>query len=209
MKKILFGVCAAMVLYSCSSDRDEPIVENPAATVQVKEVKNLKVHSAYSDGDAKNFTLYSLKENKQVDDKELATAKWDIGFNGTTIIVNSYTRNKDAKGAAALIEKAYEEVKEAPEDAQMKIDELVNGNYVLAIPTGSGKGWYNYDFSTHTITPIKAKTIVIKTAEGKYAKLKIASYYKDAPEQPTNPKDLGYYTFTYAYQTNGSKVFSK
>lgn len=62
------------------------------------------------------------------------------------------------------------------------------------------------------ISPIKTRTIVVKTTEGKFAKVKIESYYKDAPENPSMEVLMtgsGYYTFTYAYQTNGTKVFSK
>jgi len=73
----------------------------------------------------------------------------------------------------------------------------------LAIPTGSDNGWYNYDPSQLTIRPIPGKVIVLRTADNKFAKVEILSYYKDAPEVITEQialNDLRYYTFNYVYQ---------
>ncbi|WP_018675664.1 HmuY family protein [Riemerella columbina] len=209
MKKILFGaLVTTTMLFSCSKDRDEVIEDNPEASVEVKTAVNLKVPS-YGSGSTE-YVLYNLKKNEVVASDQKETTKWDIGFNGTTIIVNGGSaRNKEAKGAALVVNKAYEEVKEAPADSEMKRDDMVDGEVKLAITKGSGNGWYNYDISSHVIIPIKNRTIVIKTADGKYAKMKITSYYKDAPENPTMTTPSGYYHFTYAYQTNGSKTFSK
>jgi hypothetical protein len=55
------------------------------------------------------------------------------------------------------------------------------------------------------ITATAGKVIVLKTADGKYAKMEILSYYKDAPA-PVNPlRDIArYYTFQYVYQPDGS-----
>ena len=78
-------------------------------------------------------------------------------------------------------------------------DSASNG---LAIPTGSGNGWYNYNPTTHVISPIAGKVIIVKTNDGKYAKVEILSYYKDAPENPTQESEYRYYTFNYVYQPN-------
>jgi hypothetical protein len=74
-----------------------------------------------------------------------------------------------------------------------------------AIPRGSGNGWYNYDGATNTISPIAGRVVMIKTADGKYAKMEIISYYKDAPVAPTSATADRYYTFRYIYQPDGSK----
>ena len=71
-----------------------------------------------------------------------------------------------------------------------------------AIPTGSDNGWYNYDPQTYLITPIAGRTLVFKTHNGRYAKMEIQSYYKDAPESP-NPLQIKVkHTFNYTYQPN-------
>ena len=55
------------------------------------------------------------------------------------------------------------------------------------------------------ITPIPGRTLVIKTADGKYAKLEVLSYYKDAPASPTAADPSGYYKFRYSFQSDGTK----
>lgn len=51
------------------------------------------------------------------------------------------------------------------------------------------------------ISLIAGKIIVIKTNDGKYAKLEIVSYYKNITGSETP-----YYTFNYKYQPNGSRT---
>lgn len=65
-----------------------------------------------------------------------------------------------------------------------------------AIAGGSGAGWYNYNPQTHAVTPIPGRTLVVRTADGRYAKVRILSYYKDAPEDVEGAESR-YYTFEY------------
>ena len=204
MKKLLFGLITISSIISCSSDRDDNVpVVDPSATVAIHEVADL-------DANGDTFTLYNLRENKVVSTDKMDSDAWDIGFQKTKIIVNG-GKERAGKGAAAIADKLFEEVLEAPVDDAFKVD---NGdvNPDLAIPTGSGKGWYTYTGPpNHTIIPTAGKTIVIKTADSKhYAKIVIQSYYKGAPKDPgaMNP-DSGYYNFKYAIQKDGTKVFAK
>jgi hypothetical protein len=79
-----------------------------------------------------------------------------------------------------------------------------DGTNTYAIPTGSGNGWYNYNSTTNLITSIAGKVFVVKTHDGKYAKMEIISYYKDAPATPDATALSRYYTFRYVYQPNGT-----
>ncbi|MEY4541760.1 MAG: hypothetical protein RLZZ306_3517, partial [Bacteroidota bacterium] len=79
---------------------------------------------------------------------------------------------------------------------------------LLAIPTGSGKGWYNYDGATNIISPIAGKILLIKTGDGKYAKMEILSYYKGAPTKPDGNVGSRHYTFRFIYQPDGSLKFN-
>jgi uncharacterized protein YcfL len=61
MKKLLFTTAIGLLsLASCSSnDRgSEPVPVNPSATVKTQEVKDVNAT------DRANYTLYSLRENK-------------------------------------------------------------------------------------------------------------------------------------------------
>ena len=128
------------------------------------------------------------------------TDNWDIAFRGSTILVNGGEATAEDQpertgNAAVYITSGTLASVEEVTTALLKTDSSVDG---LAITTGSGNGWYNYDQSTHIITPIAGKVLVVKTNNGKYAKLEILSYYKDADTS----SDSQYYTFNYIYQPN-------
>jgi hypothetical protein len=161
---------------------------------------------------AKNkFTLFNFKTGQIVANTDSATAKWDIGFRSTTIIVNGGTSGPGTV-SAQIVSGTLDALTEAPVDGY-KTDNK-NGATAAdrnAIPTGSGNGWYNYAQATNIISPIAGKVIVVKTSEGRYAKMEILSYYKGAPASPS-PEPAGadkdrYYTFRYVYQPNDSRSF--
>ncbi|OPC06910.1 hypothetical protein BAS09_17870 [Elizabethkingia ursingii] len=206
MKKLLFTTAIGLLsLASCSSnDRgSEPAPVNPSATVKTQDVKDVNAT------DRANYTLYSLRENKVIATTEQDTDKWDIGFSGTKIIINGGKIRK-GKGAATIVKgSSFDGVKTAPEDTVFKTD---NGttNADFALEPLSDKGWYNY--ANTRITPIAGNIIVIKTGDGKYAKIQITSYYKGAPSTISDAaaaNDSAYYNFKFALQTDGSKTFSK
>ena len=58
-------------------------------------------------------------------------------------------------------------------------------------------GWYRYGFFSHVLTP-RPHVWAVRTAEGRYAKLEILSYYCPGP-QP------GCLTFRYVFQGDGSR----
>lgn len=114
------------------------------------------------------------------------------------------------QGGAIVLEVPFDEVAEAPTDDQLRVDgvdDCPNG-VKRAICPGSGNGWYNYDPSTHLIMPIPGRTIVVRTADGRFAKMRILSYYKGAPDPGAlNPEahPSRYYTFEYVFQPDGSR----
>jgi len=139
----------------------------------------------------KPYIYFSLSTGKAVSADEAKTTKWDLAFSKTTIAVNSGTSGP-GKGGAQVIEQPFEMIKEAPKDGYK-----TDGESGSAIPGGSGNSWYKYDMSVHAILPIVGRTILVKTAEGKFAKVEIISYYKGAPEDvPT--EESSYFTFRYA-----------
>lgn len=154
-------------------------------------------------GVTNKYTFFSFKTGSIILNADSASSKWDMGFNGTKIIINSGTSGPGA--AAALVKSAiFDEVITAPDDGYAQ-DNKNASQY--AIPRGSGNGWYNYNSTTNIITPIAGKVLVIKTADGKYAKMEILSYYKDSPVAPMSTSTDRYYTFRYIYQGDGTKTF--
>jgi hypothetical protein len=140
-----------------------------------------------------------------------ATTKWDIAFKTSTIKVNSGTSGPGT-AAAQIVSTGFDDLIEAPEASY-----ATDGASGFAIPTGSNSGWYTYTGAAasgpqHAILPIAGKTIVVKTANGKYAKIQILSYYKGNPNTTTADfADLakrplgGYYTIRYMIQADGSR----
>lgn len=175
-----------------------------AQSVKVDTVQDLPADPASNDpqsgrpmGSTNRFTFFSFKDGKQVPNSDSATAKWDIGFRATTIIVNGGT-GRAGQGGAYVHNGTFESLTTLPENAAFAVDDNANK---LAIPTGSGNGWYTYGGGV--IAPTADKILVIRTGDGKYAKVEILGYYKGGPDGPGS--ESRYYTFRYAYQPDGSK----
>lgn len=75
-------------------------------------------------------------------------------------------------------------------------------------PSAGRLGWYNYNQTTHILTPIPDITLIIRTAAGKYAKLAMVSLYQNDPANPTLSTPVPYLTFKYWVQQYGSTNLS-
>jgi len=194
-----------LVLFSSSCSRKEEVAPAPLVA---QIVRNIAADPISRDpatgqpiGGTNRFTLFSFKENKIVANTDSATNKWDIGFRGTTIIVNGGAI-RTGQGGAYIHTGLFDELKEVPANATFAQD---NSPTSLAIPTSSGAGWYNYNPTTNIVSPIPGRVLVIRTGDGKFAKMEILSYYKDAPTAPSSTSESRYYTFRFVYQGDGSK----
>lgn len=199
MKKTLIYTVALVTFAFTACKKDEPIVE-PTKTLEAKTTNNLPADPAPSTG---KFTLYNLKDKSVVANADSATNKWDIGFRGTTIIINGGAI-RTGQGGAYIFTGLFDELKEVSATQTFSTDENAT---ILAIPTGSNNGWYNYNSAANWISPIAGKVLVIKTGDGKFAKVEILSYYQDAPATPSPTAKSRYYSFRYVYQPDGSKRF--
>ena len=160
-------------------------------------------------GTTGHFTLFSLSDNAIVTSGASFSAadsnstQWDIGFRGTTIIVNGGTSGPGNAGVIVR-EGIFEDLADAPETGY-EVDDAQG----YAIPTGSGSGWYNYNPAAMVLSPIPGRFLVIRTADGRYAKVRILSYYQGNPD-PVDPfsDQERYYTFEFVFQPDGSTQLS-
>jgi hypothetical protein len=195
IKTILVAATMAAFIFSCKKDSTTTATPTPTAALEVKKVSNV-----FANDSSGHFTFFNLRTNTVMNLSDSASTNWDVAFHSTTILVNSGTSGP-GNCAASVVQKGFDNVTAAPADSLFAKDNAPTH----AIPTGSGNGWYNYDPAAYVITPIAGRTLVVKTADGKYAKIEILSYYKDAPASPTMTDISRYYTFRFSYQSDGTK----
>jgi hypothetical protein len=148
------------------------------------------------------WAFFDFSRGSVVDVPHQFSVEWDLAFQRHKMLANGGATNP--KGRAAILnlgEVAFNEVTEAPADgyvedtiASIAPDTIITEN--LAI-----KAWYHYSFLTHLLRP-KANVYVIRTADGKYAKIRLVSYYCDGGQAS------GCFTVEYVYQGNGSRRFA-
>ena len=139
--------------------------------------------------DGARWALFDFDVGSVVEDDALS---WDLAFNRFHIVTNGGPLYPGAGGALA-IEAPWETVTEAPDGGYSVTDgRLVDGAVTPAL-----ERWYAYSFFAHTLDP-KDEVYVVRSAEGRYAKLRILSYY--CPEATP-----GCVTFEYVFQGDGSR----
>jgi hypothetical protein len=203
---------SSIAFVSCSDDETTPtpVVATTFTNLPADPGTGFNPDTGQPIGTTGKFALFSFETGEIVPNTDSATAKWDLGFRATTIIVNSATSGPGTT-QVQLVNGIFDELAEAPVDGYISDNDpspiagAPNAN--LAIPTGSGQGWYTYDGAAMVNKPTAGKIIVVKTSGGHYAKVEILSYYKDAPPTPTFNNEARYYTFRYVYQPNESRKF--
>ena len=204
MKTIKFlTIALAMTSFlACSDDSDDLL---PVVSITIEDL-----HAPQEGGMGQPisgpFTKFDFDTGMETDSE----TDWDIAFRATDIIVNGGssmgtidepTRNGD--GGAYIAMGTMADVTEV--DVSIFAQDSENG---YAIMSGSGNGWYTYTGPpTFLVTPTAGRILVFKTADGKFAKVEILSYYQGAPDSPDAFTDQSrYYTFNYVYQPNSGET---
>lgn len=198
MKTIkLLALLAIFIGFSSCKEDDEPEV----LQVESEAVSNLYAPQEGGQGQpiSGDYTKFDFANGEIT----MSAKEWDIAFRGTGIIINGGVSFggtdepvRTGEGAAYLATGTLASVV-AVDESQLEQDSA--SGHVL-------DNWYTYSGPpNHIIAPTAGKILVIKTRDGKYAKVEILSYYKDAPETVTADiatNDARYYTFNYVYQPN-------
>lgn len=221
------AVAAVMILSACKKEKTPSAPADPGAykvevSGNIVTVKNLPADTitglvSTGQGDmpvgAGKYSFFSLETNSWIANSDSATTKWDIAFAGSTIRVNNATSGPGNGGAFVQVAN-FADVTAVSADSTFRID---NHPVSYAITKGSGKGWYTYDGVNVLLTPLAGRTLIIRTASGKYAKIEILNFYKGGitPLGSVDDKEVmrkrtyeqRYYTFRYTFQANGTKNF--
>ncbi|MFY0252479.1 HmuY family protein [Chitinophaga sp. 30R24] len=161
--------------------------------------------------------LFSLKTGRQSWDTSIVNRQrnsWDLAFTdlyNALVIVNNGTNAKSlgaggsGQGAILLYDKPYSSITTAPDDDYFKSNSLVSIGWD-GYPLPADKGWYFYSLTTHLARAIPNRTFIIRTADGKYAKLELISMYKGNPPAVTDLLwPAPYFTIRYFLQEDGSR----
>lgn len=141
------------------------------------------------------WTYFDFSTGAIVKVPDPSSLEWDIGFKRALIISNGGEANpKGISGALRLENAEFDSIKEAPE-SDYSVDVRVNPTET---ENPAFKKWYEYSYMTHILKP-KKNVYVIRTADGKYAKMQILKY--------SCGQLTGCYTIKYVYQGNGSRKF--
>ena len=210
MKKqilLTLGLIGVLTFTACSKDDS-----NPPENTQNQSIQFSNLHAPQDTDYTQNPPAASgpfVKFDFSTGAITTSETDWDIAFRGTSILVNGGSSSgiidapeRNGNAGAYIVDGIFDEINSINSGAFAQ-----DGPDGLAIPTGSGNGWYTYDPTQLTILPIPGKVIVLRTADNKYAKIEILSYYKDAPQVITDQialNDLRYYTFNYVYQDDAN-----
>jgi hypothetical protein len=224
MKKMIFGLIATVAIAFSACEENNPVVSNGpglrdysvSVNGKIVTVKNLDADTILGFsifgqpfGSGK-FTFFSLVNNSRVISSDSATANWDIAFRGSRILVNNGTSGPGNGGGFVFVE-GFDGVNSVPADSTFRIDNNTTSTYAISNPSGSS--WYNYDGQSTLLTPTPGRTLIIKTANGNYAKLEILNYYRGGATPSSTASndvkayDSRYYTFRYTYQPDGTTNF--
>lgn len=174
--------------------------------------------------------IYFSLENRTAAPVEYRkTNRWDLSFsstyrsfmggnNGTD--KNNFGADGPGKGGILILEKNFDEVIDIPADNLFKSGSALIGTDDAGA-FGQGLGYYIYDFDgriqgdgsydkQHVAYVFQSnRTIVVRTAKGNYAKIKMLSIYKDLLDPATWKRDSPhpFFSFQYVLAVAGSKKF--
>ncbi len=121
--------------------------------------------------------------------------EWDLAFRRYLVIANGGKSFVGQGGIIDLGPTRFDDVRTVPATGY-------RGNEGSEEPRNRAiVGWYRYGFFSHLLTP-KPHVWAVRTADGRYAKIEIVSYYCTGA-QP------GCLTFRYVYQGDGSTAVGR
>ena len=213
LTKIALFLSLGFALVACRKEEETIVIPVSVSAITVNDLPADTVTGLLNGRPqyAGSITYYSLEDNKIVTKADSATTKWDVAFSSTKILVNSGTSGPGI-GGAFVFKGLFDALKTIPADSNFATDNSKASPTQYAIPQ-TGQTWFIYDEFNRLITPEAGRVLVIRTATGKYAKIEILNYYKGGITPAATASDSEksskqrYYTFRYAYQPNGSKVF--
>jgi hypothetical protein len=171
-KTLTLVAIAILGFTSCSDDDDTPqilaVEAEQFVNLYAPQTSDFTTNPPTTTGDFVKFDFSTGTTTTSETD-------WDIAFRGTTILVNGRTSSgiaeeptRTGNAGAYIVDNTFANVSSVIETSFLQ-----DSTTGLAITTGSGNGWYNYNPALNAIQPIAGKVIVFRTADNRYAKVEI------------------------------------
>ncbi|MCX8473201.1 MAG: HmuY family protein [Sediminibacterium sp.] len=153
--------------------------------------------------------FYSFETASQISAVDSNSTKWDIRlqFNNNNYPIINFNGGSSGPGNAGaylltgiLDTLLYASNNSIILDSLAKPVVAYSPQNVSLIP-----GWFNYDQINNFIYPVPNRFLVIRTANRRWVKLEVISFYKNS--NSTTQLNLGFISFRYTYQPNGTPVF--
>jgi len=144
------------------------------------------------------WTYFDFSRGSVIEGAKKKSLDWDLAFRRAKILTNSGATDKEGRGGAIEVERMnFADLASVPKGAEFKRDQrpydmIESSNSALL-------KWYEYHYVSHRLDP-KPLVYLIRTADGRFAKMKILSYYCYGDKAAC-------YTFQYVYQGNASGDF--
>lgn len=154
------------------------------------------------------FTYFSFRENRIITGADTLTNKWDVAFREFFIKFNGGTSATGGGNAAVILANStFEEYTEIPAGETGWLQDNAPN---FAINPAPG-GWYTYNPATFLALPVPGRIFVVRTADGRYAKMEITSLYRNGVTPDvgalitTKALNQFFYQFRFVFQANGSR----
>jgi len=213
---LLMGVLAMTSLVACSTDDDDedknnstnvPKTDDEGQNNSSSVLKTTRLTLSRKTEYGNDWIYFSLSQGKEItvsEDSHATDTSWDLAFNRYNIRTNSGASGSGKGGALDTGLTDFDAVTTVP-SGTFTVDEeaQITGSF-----TGNG-----ITYAESTLNKVLAEAIafagpppsytpnnhvyIVKTADGKYAKLQVEGFYNDEGKS-------GYMTFKFAYQPDGS-----
>lgn len=207
MNKFIPVVAAlsAIIAFAPSCSDDPTPDEGGGTTTENLEVKSFTLSRKTDYGN--DWIYFSFKEGKEVtvdESKHATDLTWDVAFNRYNVRTNSGESGAGKGGALDTEKTDITLIETVPsgtfiEDEKGEITASFTGEGVTTVESTLNKLLGEaivFAGPPPTYTP-NDHVYIVKTADGKYAKFTIESFYNDEGVS-------GFLTFKYAYQPDGS-----
>jgi hypothetical protein len=202
IQRLIFLWIVVLCLVGCSSERgnaDDPTAATYQPTPpQPQTVGAQLVGPIVYTVDARSrdvWMYFDFARGSVVAVQDPKTDSWDLTFQRYVIKTNGGQTNPAGQGALlSLRERGFAAVTKVPEKAEFSSDVHPKNRPASYNPVM--EKWFDYSYLANVLAP-KPFVYLVRTHDGKYAKMRLLSYY-------CVNKSAGCVTFEYVYQGDGS-----